>query len=31
VNDRFTLTGNPGLDAGVLTVFTSNGVVAKVQ
>jgi hypothetical protein len=31
VDDRFTVTGNPGLDAGVLTVFTSNGVVAKVQ
>jgi len=31
VDERFAVTGNPGLDAGVLTVFTSNGVVAKVQ
>jgi uncharacterized protein (TIGR03437 family) len=31
VDDRFTVTGTPGLDAGVLTVFTSSGVVAKVQ
>jgi uncharacterized protein (TIGR03437 family) len=31
VDNRFTVTGSPGLDAGVLTVFTSNGLVAKVQ
>jgi hypothetical protein len=31
VDNRFTVAGNPGLDAGVFTVFTSNGVVAKVQ
>jgi uncharacterized protein (TIGR03437 family) len=31
VDDRFTVAGTPGLDAGVLTVFTSSGVVAKVQ
>jgi hypothetical protein len=31
VDDRFTAAGTPGLDAGVLTVFTSSGVVAKVQ
>lgn len=31
VDERFTVAGSPGLDAGVLTLFTSNGVVAKVQ
>lgn len=31
VDDLFTVAGSPGLDAGVLSVFTSNGVVAKVQ
>jgi uncharacterized protein (TIGR03437 family) len=31
VDNRFTVAGNPGLDAGVFTLFTSNGVVAKVQ
>ena len=31
VDNRFTVAGSPGLDAGVFTLFTSNGVVAKVQ
>ena len=31
VANRFTVTGSPGLDAGVFTAFTSTGAVVKVQ
>jgi hypothetical protein len=31
VDNRFTVSGSPGLDAGTLTVFTSFGVIAKVE
>jgi hypothetical protein len=31
VDNRFTVTGTPGLDAGLFTIFSSYGVVAKVQ
>lgn len=31
VDNRFTVTGSPGLDAGVFTTFTSTGAVVKVQ
>jgi len=31
VNNRFTLTGTPGLDVGIFTMFTSTGAVVKVQ
>jgi uncharacterized protein (TIGR03437 family) len=31
VDNRFTVSGAPGLDAGVFTVFTSTGAVVKVQ
>jgi hypothetical protein len=31
VDNRFTVAGTPGLDAGLFTVFSSFGLVAKVQ
>ena len=29
--NRFTVTGSPGIDAGIFTVFVSNGSVATIQ
>lgn len=31
VDNRFTIAGSPGIDAGIFTMFTSTGAVVKVQ
>jgi uncharacterized protein (TIGR03437 family) len=30
-SERFTIAGSPGIDAGIFTVFVSNGGVAKIE
>ncbi|HTB16603.1 MAG TPA: hypothetical protein VK708_00745 [Bryobacteraceae bacterium] len=30
-SNRFSVAGSPGIDAGIFSVFTSNGKVAKIQ